>query len=316
MSKELLTVYILCLPDTQLLNVAGPVHAFSECNKFFDEDRVKLRFLSTTTNSKSDQGLTFSNLEPLPEKIASNSILIVPGVYNSRTTVSFNEVSKWIKDFNHQFKKIVSIGTGSFYLAKAGLLHNKECTTHHLCLDCLESFCPSAKIHKNKLFVEDDKIITSAGFSSGLDVTLDLIEKMFGTDCYYQVAKILVIYLKRSGDEDQVSEWLKNRNHKNRYIHKIQNLIIKDPSYDWTADELSNRVGMSKRNMSRVFKDNTGCTIQEYHYGLRIEVAKKLLINNKYSVERVAEESGFNHVKTFRRAWKNIVGDIPSNYMM
>ena len=227
-------IYILCLPGLQILDIAGPIQALSACNKeenlIDDTKNVELIYISTLCEIKSNQELFLSNLKPLPSFIKDSGVLIVPGVSNVVESESFDFVSKWIKENASNFKKIVSVCTGAFYLGKAGLLNGKSCTTHHNKIKTLENYYPLANVYSDRIFIEDDNIITSAGIAAGIDVTLHLIESLFGYKCAVNVANDLVVYMRRTSNDRQLSAWFKYRNHINPQIHKVQNLIMDNPA--------------------------------------------------------------------------------------
>ena len=204
---------------------------------------------------------------------------------------------------------MASVCSGALLLARAGLLDGRQCTTHHTRTDLLRQFAPTAQVHENRLFVEDGPAVTSAGVTAGIDLGLYLVERYFGAPLAAEVARDLVVYMRRSGQDPQLSPWLAYRNHLHPAVHRAQDAIAKDPARRWRLDELAERAHVSPRHLARLFAEHTGIGVVEYQQRLRLTRAKELLGDARLSRERVAEMAGFSSARDLRRVWGKYEGD-------
>jgi transcriptional regulator GlxA family with amidase domain len=309
-------IYCLCLSNLHILDLAGPIQAFSSYRP--KENRFNITYISPTTDIMTAQNITISNLEPLPEEIEEDAIILVPGTQSELIDFKDKHIiraTQWLGKFKNSPHRIVCICAGALYAARANLLINKSCTTHHQLTEKLKKLSPSSKVVDNQIFIEDGNIFTCAGITTGIDLSLHLIESYYGIEAAIEVARELVVYFRRNGNDQQMSAWLQYRNHFHPLVHKAQNIINSDPTKHWSLDEIACTIGISKRHLSRLFKDNTGIQIKDYHYNLRIEVAKQLFKEKKYNIDQIANKVGFNTTASFRTAWKKLVGNTPREHL-
>jgi transcriptional regulator GlxA family with amidase domain len=208
--------------------------------------------------------------------------------------------------------QVCSVCTGSFVLAEAGLLDGRRCTTHWKRLQEFQKKFPRAKVMSDRLFVQDGRIITSAGIASGIDMALDLIEQHHGPRMAAAVAREMVVYLRRDGHQRQESIYLDHRTHLHPGIHAVQDWFIANPSRPARLTELSAIAHMSPRNLTRVFRQATGISIHEYRTRLRLEQVRSLLNNPELTLEAIAERCGFAGARQLRRVWKAAFGSAPA----
>jgi transcriptional regulator GlxA family with amidase domain len=304
-------VVFLILPDIQILDLAGPLQAFSDANGFGADYRPRL--CSTEPRQRSDQGLWMSDLEPLPD-VSAADIVVVPGVRLAtlaRAGVP-SAVRDWLRAAHAHGALVASVCTGAFILAEAGLLDGRQCTTHWKRVDDLRARVPRARVLVNRLFVEDDGVVTSAGIVSGIDLALALIERRNGPLTAAAVAREMVVYLRRDGAHGQQSVYLDYRTHLNTGVHRAQDWIVAHPAERATLAELSQVAGMSPRNLTRVFRRSTGVSVGEFVARVRLELASGLLHDPDLTVEAVAERCGFESARQLRRLWRQAHGTTPS----
>jgi transcriptional regulator GlxA family with amidase domain len=197
-------------------------------------------------------------------------------------------------------------------LAEAGLLDGRQCTTHWKRVDDLKRRVPRAKVLTNRLFVEDDGIVTSAGIVSGIDLALSLVERKHGPLTAAAVAREMVVYLRRDGTHGQQSVYLDYRTHMHTGIHRAQDWIVAHPAERASLAELAEVAGMSARNLTRVFRQATGISVGEFVARMRLELAAGLLHDPDLTVEAVAERCGFDSARQLRRLWNRAHGTSPS----
>ncbi|WP_108244339.1 GlxA family transcriptional regulator [Muricauda brasiliensis] len=287
----------ICFPQTHLLDMAGPAHVFYEAVEY----GAKYELLFVTTDKSevlSTSGLHFSKLIHFQElELNKEDIVFLPGLdfsllSNQEYLNQLSDFFDWLKVLYHKGVWLASVCTGAFILAETGLLDGKSCTTHWRRFTSFEERFPMVSLQKNRLFVEDQFIFSSAGISSGIDLSLFLIEKQYGSRFAMEVAREVLVYFRRSGTDPQLSLFLQYRNHLEDRVHKIQDLITKNFHQKLTIDSMSEMVYTSPRNLTRMFKKATGITIGNYIDKIRMEHAQQL-IREKYKMDYVAEACGF-----------------------
>lgn len=297
------------------LDLFGPVQVFYEaCELGFP---VTIDFAAYNGETPSAQGIKLSGMHALDKVNATAyDLVVVPGLdFRFIQSADFSKIihpySQWLRSAKDQLT-IASICSGVFLLAEANLLHQKECTTHWKCLDYLRNRYTSITVLDNRLFVNADNLYTSAGMASGIDMSLYMLEEWFGPIAAAKVAREMVIYLRRDGKQAQQSIYLDFRTHLNEGIHRVQDHLMYNPEHKNTLDELSDIANMSARNLTRVFRQATGISIQEYKTRLRIELAENLMRNPSYTIATIAEKCGFENERQLRRIWKSNFGLSPS----
>jgi transcriptional regulator GlxA family with amidase domain len=294
-------------PTVELLDLSGPVQVFTEA-KFYGFE-VDIEFYQIEENPVSTAGLGFG---PLPHfskaKLKEGDFVFVPGMdfdyTNSIDFKSEKEFFSWLKICSEKKIYVCSICNGAFALGHAGLLNNIECTTHWRRVKALQQQFPKSRVVADMLFIKNNYVYTSAGISAGIDLALAILEDLKGPLFTHKVARGLVVYHRRSGKHNQQSVYLDYRNHINPQIHEVQDYLIDNLSRNNDIETLASLVGMSARNLSRVFKEKTGSTILEYITLLRIETATTMLNNPDFTMEYIASQCGFKTARQLQRILK------------
>jgi len=197
-------------------------------------------------------------------------------------------------------------------LAEAGLLDGRRCTTHWSCLDRLRKNYPRTEPVGNRIFCSDDDVYTSAGVATGIDLALSLVEDDHGALVASQVAKALVVYLRRTGHHTQESVYLAFRDHDHPGVHRVQNWIAENPAESLSLDRLAAHAGMSRRSLTRHFKRATGLSVGQYLRRVRIALAQHLMRNPDMTLEAIAAACGYDDPRQFRAVWKTASRETPS----
>ncbi|EPJ46839.1 MAG: hypothetical protein OFPI_33180 [Osedax symbiont Rs2] len=315
-TERSINCYFLILPGFLPLDLAGPLQVLLTANN--NRQLYNIHYLGVEPSPAMKGGLLLQNLQSLPEQFPASSRLIIPGL--SGTDV-FMQSTLGIKttDWLRQQRQVVglevaTVCSGALLAASAGWLSNRHCTTHHDLLSRLQSLEPSAEIASNRLFVQDSKLWTSAGISSGIDMFLAMLQQDSDPGYAAQVAREMVIYLRRSGDDPQLSPWLCGRNHMQQRIHNVQDLISDNPQDNFSINQLAVEANMSARNLTRAFRQASGQSIAQYREKIKVAQAQKLLKETAMSVERVAQACGFQSSRSFRRAWNRYHSFPPISY--
>ncbi len=294
-------------PTVELLDLAGPVQVFTEA-KFYGFD-ITIEFYQYSEEPISTAGLGFGELANFKmAKLKEGDFVFVPGMDNDYVnSIPFKaerEFFNWLKECSDKKIIVGSICNGAFALGHAGLLKDTECTTHWRRVKALQAQFPQAKVVEDILYIKSNNVYTSAGISAGIDLALAILEDLKGALFTHKVARGLVVYHRRSGKHKQQSIYLDYRNHINPQVHEVQDHLIDNLSKENSIESLAGLVGMSPRNLSRVFKEKTGSTVLEYLTLLRKEYANTMLNNPEYTIEYIASQCGFKTARQLQRILK------------
>jgi transcriptional regulator GlxA family with amidase domain len=298
-------VISLVLPHMHLLDLSGPVQVFYEANGF--GARYSLIYCAATPKVRSAQGLTFADLSPLPDP-EPDDLVLVPGIDSAQLHRLEHVPVAWLRRVHARGARIASICSGAFALARAGLLDNRVATTHWKVVDLLERSYPAVRVVKNRLFVSDDNVITSAGVASGIDMALSILEQDQGPLVVAKVAREMVVYLRRNGDREQISVYLDYRTHLHPGVHRVQDFLIAHPEQKPSIEELSGVAIMSPRNLTRAFRKATGITLKAFANKVKVQVARDLIHSPDLTLESIASSCGFRDPRQLRRLWKQSFG--------
>ena len=297
-------VLVLLLPDVHLQDLAGPVQVLDEASAHGPGYRFV--YCSSSSRIRSAQGLVLSELVPLPEP-RPEDLVLVPGVVE-RSLDRARCPRDWLQHAATAGATLAAVCSGAFTLAAAGLLDGRRCTTHWVLVDRLRREFPQASVLDGRLFVVDGNVMTSAGMSSGIDLALALVEEHHGPLVTARVAREMVVYLRRNGDEQQQSVYLDHRTHLNPGVHRVQDFIVAHSDRKLTLGELARIAAMSPRNLSRVFHRAAGVTPKQFTTQVRVQVARDLLHDPQRSVSSIAASCGFQDARQLRRLWRRSFG--------
>jgi transcriptional regulator GlxA family with amidase domain len=227
----------------------------------------------------------------------------ISGDYMPLDDPEVQQLTAWLASDVVKNGLLLCVCSGAVLAGAAGLLADRECTTHFAYIDQLRKVEPRARVLDNRIFVEDGTVFTSAGVTAGLDLSLYLIGQHLGPRVAADVARDLVVYLRRSGTDPALSPWVVHRNHLHPAVHRVQDAIVRDPTANWTASRLSGVACTSPRNLARLFAEHASCSPLDYVQLIRFAFAKELVTQSKLDLERVAAKSGFRSAQQLRRVW-------------
>ncbi len=308
-------VLFVVLPEVVLLDVAGAADAFRTANLLMPGS-YELSFIGPQPQITTGVGLEVCSLQSLPTTLADGSMIVIPGLVGSRvdlTAPSVRKVVRWLRDaLANPSVTLICVCAGSVIGAAAGALSGRECTTHHEHIAELAQVDPSAIVHEDRIFVEDGRILTSAGVTAGIDLALHVIGQQLGHHVAAGVARSLVVYMRRAGNDPQLSPWLMHRNHMHAAVHRVQDAVTRNPTADWSASRLAAIGCTSERNLSRLFAEHAGCSPLDYVQRIRVALARELLTHSRLNIERVAQKAGFSSAHHLRRVWRRWESRAPS----
>ncbi len=240
--------------------------------------------------------------------------LIVAGGTGTRRAEEDDALVEWIADAAKRSRRVASVCTGAFLLARAGLLDGRRATTHWASCADLATRYPAVTVEPDPIFVRDGNVVTSAGVTAGMDLALALVEEDLGREVALEAARWLVVFLQRPGGQAQFSAQLAAQTADRAPLRELQAWIPDHLDEDLTVPALARRSNMSDRNFARAFRRETGMTPAAYVETARVERARIALETGDLPVEAIAGQAGFGTVETMRRAFRRRVGVSPIDY--
>lgn len=320
MEKRYKHIAFLVIPNATLLDITGPYEAFSlaiQCLKSYHKDTTYvLHTLSLDRNRivKTSSGLCLQCEDSIKSLNYPIDTLFIPGIPESLEDMVAPKTLSWIKQQSMQVRRICSICTGAFILAEASILDNRKVATHWKLCHKLANDYPSLDVDSESIFIKDGHVYTSAGVSSGIDLALALIEEDFGRTLALEVARELVVYLKRPGNQAQFSVTLKHQDSDYKPIQNIKDWLLEHLKERITVEDLAEQALMSPRNFARVFTRETGITPAKYVEKLRLEAACRLLTETQHTLETISLECGLMNIDNMRRLFIKHLKVTPSDY--
>lgn len=307
------TICFLLLPHVHLLDLAGPVQVFYEASQL-GATQYKLVYAGFGNDVQSEQGLQLAALPSFNDvTLKPGDFLFVPGIdfkkfANGELSKAVRGIRPWLHRQLQKGVSVASICSGSLILAEAGLLDGKKCTSHWKCIDYMQTHYPHVQVLTDQLYVNDNRVYTSAGMTSGIDMALALLEELHGPVLPAKVAREMVVFLRRNHSDSQQTIYLDYQTHFNPVIHRVQDYIISHPDKNASLEELAALGNMSVRNLTRLFKKTTGHTLVEFKNSVKVELARTLLHNASYTTEKIAGLCGFQSARQLRRVWRQRTG--------
>lgn len=300
-------IVFLLLPHIHLLDLAGADQVFLEAIDHRAD--LEIAYCSLSDEIHTSSHIPLGNVGHFSEiTFQPGDYLIVPGAevsyLLSSEFVKNTSVFAWLHTAYAQGAYVCSICTGAYVLALAGLLDGKKCTTHWKHTERLQTQFPRAQVQENILFTEDERILTSAGVTSGIDLALYIVSRLKDDLFSYKVARELVIYMRRQGNQAQQSVYLQYRNHIHSGIHKVQDWLQEHTEQKASLVDLAEIACMSTRNLTRIFRKETGISINEFITLIRKEKINELLKNPDTTRSQIARQCGLKSERQVARLLK------------
>jgi transcriptional regulator GlxA family with amidase domain len=311
-------------PHSLLLDIAGPAEAFRLANLHRTArkmaPRFRLRFAGSLPSVPTSVGLTIADLEPLPMQLRAPTWVVLagqPSAQLGKAGPAIATTAQWLSRTLQAHlhapatpHRLITICSGTLLAARAGLLDNRRCTTHHELLGALRTLAPNAHVVDNRVFLVDGPLASSAGITAGIDLALHLIAEECGESLAASVAEDMVVYLRRSPRDPEFSPFLAHRRHLHAAVHKVQDAIGVEPERDWDMAALAAVGHVTQRHLLRLFTRHAGVSPLRFLQAIRLERAR-LSLEHGASVTRAAEVAGFRSGLHLRRAWNRQWGGSP-----
>ncbi|MBG0824962.1 DJ-1/PfpI family protein [Planomonospora sp. ID91781] len=289
-------VVFLLVPRVHLLDVAGPAQVFSTADDLGHP--YTLTYVAEEPEVATVQGLVLRTETAWPS-LAPDDLIVVPGWRGPTRPASAGTLRR-LRDHHASGGTVAGVCAGADALGRAGLLDGRRCTTHHTVQDELARLHPRAEVVKDALYVEDDRIVTSAGVAGGIDAALHLVAARHGPRAAGEAARAMLVHMHRDGTADQVSPLLRWRSHVDETVHRLQDLIETRFAERLPLRLLAEATGCSERTVTRLFSRATGLTPLAYQTALRLERAGHLLERGA-TAETAARAVGFEDARALRR---------------
>jgi len=309
-------VVVLAFPGVQPLDVIGPAEVFAGADALAGGGAYAVEVVA---QSREPIDTRSSGYGIVPGRTTARcrgpiDTLVVAGGFGVEEAQNDASLVRWIRSAARRSRRVTSVCSGAFLLARAGLLEGRTVTTHWASTAELARRHPELEVDPNPIFIRDGDIWTSAGVTSGMDLSLALVEEDLGRDIAVEVARWLVLFLQRPGGQAQFSSHLTAQLAERRPLREIQAWVADNLDADLRVEALAERAAMSPRNFARFFRRETGITPAAYVEELRVERARQLLEEGTDPVELVAARCGFGTPETMRRAFARRVGASPAQY--
>jgi transcriptional regulator GlxA family with amidase domain len=304
-------VLVVLFDGLQSLDVSGPVEVFTGA-ALGAPGAYRIRTASVDGGPvRTSSGLTLTPDLALADAPAPHTLL-VPGGEGTRDPDP--RLIDWLRTHAHLARRKVSVCSGALLMAEAGLLDGRRVTTHWNLCDTLARRFPAVRVEPEPIYVRDGDLATSAGVTAGIDLALALVEEDLGRDLALAVARQLVVFLRRPGNQTQFSAQLAAQTAERRPLRDVQQWISENPSADLSVEALAARAGLSPRHFARAFRDETGTTPGRYAERVRLEAARRRLEDTADGIEQVARRCGYGTPETMRRAFLRHLGAGPAEY--
>lgn len=312
-AQPVVDVHFVLLDDSLILDWAGPAEALGFANRSLQArgrpPAFALHFAGPLAQTRSSVGALVTGLEPLPDlsdSVRPQWVVLVgqPGDRIELDNEPARDMLHWLRGLRLAEGRIelMCICAGAVIAAHAGLLAHHKATTHHHHLDELRHAAPDCEVLANRVFVLDAPVFSSAGVTTGIDLTLHRIAAHLGPTLAAEVAQTMVVALRRGPQDPELSPFLSHRNHLHPVVHRVQDAVSQSPQEDWSVPRMAECGHTSPRHLGRLFEEHAGVSPLAYLQQIRLAVAQAALRSGR-NVTQAAQMAGFSSDAQLRRAW-------------
>ena len=309
-------------PGTEILDLVGPLQVFARASDMYCRANpgrfpiysVEVVGISSRRSLVANCGLHFAaDMTYRQVRGRIDTLLVAGGDAIEQNKVTPAAV-RWLRTIAGRTRRVGSVCTGAMLLARAGLLEGRRATTHWNWCQTLIKRAPRTEVDPDPIFVRDENVYTSAGVTAGMDLALALVEEDHGSALALQVARNLVLYLRRPGGQSQFSAALSLQLTDRKPLLELEAWVLDNLNKPLTVPALAQRVAMSPRNFARVFTQEMKTTPAKFVERLRVEAARRRLEESQNSMETIAAECGFANVNSMRNVFQRTLRIPPGHY--
>jgi transcriptional regulator GlxA family with amidase domain len=310
-------ILLIGFDGAQGLDIFGPAEVFAGANRSLGRAEYQIALCSVA----GGQLRATSGISVLSERLSriaprrGDTVLVVGGEAKAiRAALASAALLRWLSNAAPVVRRIGSVCSGAFVLARAGILDGLRATTHWSVCRELSAFRSEVTVEPDAIFVQEGKVWTSAGVTTGIDMSLSLVEQDFGRRVADSVAARLVVYARRPGFQSQFSETLISQTGADDALKRALDGLRRQPARRASVDQLAHAAGMSRRTLHRRCVEEMGTTPAKLIERLCVEQARLLINNGGLSAKVVAARSGFDNPVRMARAFQRTLGVSPSSY--
>ena len=313
-------VAILAYPQVQSLDITGPLEVFAGAQRLIAAESRDARGYEIRIISRDEAPLrTSSGMQIVPHGILSDApqpldTLIVAGGAGCEQAAADPVLIEWLARNARTARRTAGVCTGAFLLARAGLLEGRRATTHWFAAAELARRYPGVEVDAEPIFLRDGNIWTSAGVTAGMDLALALVEEDLDRDAALTIARHLVLFLRRPGNQSQFSATLAAQEPVREPLREVQRLVVEDVAGEHSVEAMAARAHMSPRHFARAFRAETGLTPARYVERVRLEAARRCLEDTSEPIASAAAACGFGSAETMRRVFLRTLDVGPAEY--
>jgi transcriptional regulator GlxA family with amidase domain len=315
-------VTFIAPPGTEILDLVGPLQVFARAVEMFNNENpgsppiysTEVISISSQTSVMTNCGLRITAHKTFREVRGEIDTLLVAGGSSIENDEISIEVVRWFGKVAGRVRRLGSVCTGALLLGRAGLLDGRQSTTHWNWCALLARKYPRTNVQPDPIFVRDGAVYTSAGVTAGMDLALALVEEDHGSRLALQVARNLVLYLRRPGGQSQFSAALSMQLTDRKPLLELEAWVLDNLNKPLNVPMLAQRVAMSPRNFARVFTKEMKTTPAKFVERLRVEAARRRLEESQNSMETIAGECGFGNVNSMRNVFQRALKIAPGHY--
>jgi len=309
-------VAFVTFPGVKLLDVTGPLQVFEDANTVLGRTAYSTPIASYYGGPvETDAGVLLNTRRLAGIGLDEDDTLMIAGGGGVFPACREARLVQAIQKSAEKCGRIASTCTGAFLLGAAGLLDGKRAVTHWRHCERLAEDCPDTDVDPDPIFIEDGRVWTSAGVTAGIDLALAMVERDHGRELALELARSLLVYVKRPGGQSQFSEALKQQKRSATGRFDALHFWMKDNLVaDLKVESLAERSGMSPRNFARLYTEDTGMTPARAVEQFRVDAARAMLENPNVSIKTVASQTGFGNDERMRRSFARLLGVTPQAY--
>jgi transcriptional regulator GlxA family with amidase domain len=308
------TVVIVTFPGGLGLDVVGPLEVFAMANRFGAQPVYATSVVSMTGGVVAASSGLHIGTEAADHVRGPIDTLMVAGGYSTAQAAADGDLVDWLGRAAGSARRVTSVCTGAWLLARTGLLDGRRATSHWSVCDKLAAHHPTVEVVTDQVYVRDGDVWTSAGVTAGMDLALALVEHDHGAGLAMTVAREMVMFVHRPSWSAQISAQLAARRPLPEPLREIVALIAERPGADLSVPALARHCAMSVRTFSRKFRQETGTTPAAFVEATRVEMARRLIETSDATFDEIARICGFGTVKTMRRAFQRTIGTTPGRF--
>jgi transcriptional regulator GlxA family with amidase domain len=313
-------IVMLAFPGCQILDVTGPMQMFAGANDELGRQAYRLVIMAPKRGPfKTSSGISLvadaalADFAPLRVR-RSDTVIAAGGNPGIQRALECGKILALLRRASRRGARIVSVCSGAFLLAAAGVLDGRRAATHWEATERLRNFRPQVDVDPEAIYVRDGNVWTSAGVTAGIDLALSLIEADLGRATALAVARRHVVFRIRPGGQRQYSTELATQGVRSLRLARLAERIAERPQLDWRTDALALEAGVSLRSLSRLFRKELNASPAEFVERVRIDRARRDLLDTDAPIAHVAARCGFGTLRRMDRAFARLISATPTDF--